>query len=362
MIHRSPVAARSTCPVWPVESTDTTFPARVAAIGGGTGLPTVLAALRQVCEHAHTRDAAADWLTAIVTVMDDGGSSGRLRRSLGVLPPGDIRNCLAALVKQPSALSGVLHDRLPTDNGEVGHPIGNLLLAAMTASEGDLLQAIARLGALLGITGRVLPATLEHVHLSAAFADGTAVRGESAIASRRGRIRRLSLDHAVRPVPETIEALVNADLVVVGPGSLYTSLLPNLLVDGVAATLSAVRGTRVYVANLMTEPGETDHYSLADHMAAIQEHTGFDLFDYVLVNRASLPAGALRRYAADGAAPIDAQRGPLDAFRARLVYADLAAVTECGQKIRHEPAALGHALVEIWRDQQRGGPMAPSRN
>ena len=322
---------------------------RAAAVGGGTGLPTVLRGLRLACERApHGRLEDDDWLTAIVTVMDDGGSSGRLRESLGVLPPGDIRNCLGALVRQPSALSGVLNDRLVGDDGEVGHPIGNLLLAAMSTTEGNLLRAIARLGAQIGITGRVLPATLESVHLSAAFEDGTAVRGESAIAARRGRIRRLSLDHAVRPVPEAIEALINADLIVVGPGSLYTSILPNLLVDGVAATMSAVKATRVYVANLMTEPGETDGYTLDDHLAVIRDHTGYDLFDYVLVNRAAVPADAVARYAADGAGLIDVSDITVTASRAKVVGADLATVTACGQ-IRHDPASLGFALTALRR-------------
>lgn len=323
-------------------------PFRAAAIGGGTGLPTVLSGLREACDRHQLPPHSSDWLTAIVTVMDDGGSSGKLRESLGVLPPGDIRNCLAALIRQPSALAHVLHDRLPGENGEAGHPIGNLLLAAMSTTEGDLLRAIARLGTQLGITGRVLPATLESVHLSAAFEDGTDVRGESAIAARRGRIRRLSLDHPVRPVPDAIEALVNADLIVVGPGSLYTSILPNLLVDGIAATMSAVKATRVLVANLMTEPGETDDYSLDDHLAVIRDHTGFDLFDYVLVNHGPLAPEAVARYAADGARPIDTEGLMLTATRGRLVTAGLATITSCGQ-IRHNPTALGAALRALVR-------------
>jgi uncharacterized cofD-like protein len=321
---------------------------RVVAIGGGTGLPTVLRGLRTVCGHAKTGDHAANWLTAIVTVMDDGGSSGRLRETLGVLPPGDIRNCLGALVRQPSTLSGILHDRFPGENGEAGHPIGNLLLAALSTTEGDLLRAVARLGTQMGITGRVLPATLESVHLTAAFEDGIDVRGETAIAARRGRIRKLALERPVRPVPEVIEALVNADLIVVGPGSLYTSILPNLLVDGVAATISATTATRVYVGNLMTEPGETDDYSLGDHLRAIREHTGFDLFDYVLVNRAPLPAAALAQYAADGAHIIPVHVRDVRAGRGHIVTADLATVT-AGGRIRHDPTALGFALIALCR-------------
>lgn len=316
---------------------------RAVAIGGGTGLPVVLRGLRTVCAQPVSTDRRSDWLTAIVTVMDDGGSSGLLRESLGVLPPGDIRNCLGALVSHPSSLSGILHDRVLGGDGDVGHPIGNLLLAALSTTEGDLQRAVARLGREIGITGRVLPATLENVHLTAAFEDGSDVRGETAIASRRGRIRRLALERPVRPVPEVIESLVNADLIVVGPGSLYTSILPNLLVDGVAATMSGVKATRVYVANLMTEPGETDGYSLADHLRVIREHTGFDLFDYVLVNRTALPASALAHYAADGARVITPAYGVTDA---RVVTADLAIVTRSGQ-IRHDPVALGFALLAL---------------
>ena len=282
--------------------------------------------------------------------MDDGGSSGRLRESLGVLPPGDIRNCLAALVRTPSSLSGILHDRVAGENGQAGHPIGSLLLAAMSTTEGDLQRAVARLGREMGIVGRVLPATLESVHLTAAFEDGVDVRGESAITARGGRIRRLALERPVRPVPEVIEALVSADLIVVGPGSLYTSILPNLLVDGVASTMSGVTATRVYVANLMTEPGETDDYSLADHLRVIREHTGFDLFDYILVNDASLPETALQRYAADDARIVCGGEVPAAIGRARVIYAGLATVTASGQ-IRHDPAALGAALIGL-RDRE----------
>jgi uncharacterized cofD-like protein len=345
MLHGITESSRSTGTLAP--TTALSRPPRVVAIGGGTGLPMVLQGLRMVCGSTHLGHAS-DWLTAIVTVMDDGGSSGRLREALGVLPPGDIRNCLLALVREPSPLSGILNDRLTGENGEAGHPIGNLLLAAMSSTEGDLLRAVGRLGTQIGITGRVLPATLESVHLTAAFEDGSDVLGETAIAARRGRIRKLSLERPVRPVPEVMEALVNANLIVVGPGSLYTSILPNLLVNGVAATISAVRATRVYVANLMTQPGETDGYSLDDHLRAIREHTVFDLFDYVLVNRTALPPAVVAQYAADGARVIDVSDdvGGSVGGRARVVMADLATVTACGQ-IRHDPAALGFALTTL---------------
>jgi uncharacterized cofD-like protein len=325
-------------------------PPRIVAIGGGTGLPTVLRGLQEAWPTVARPDGVS-WLTAIVTVMDDGGSSGQLRESLGILPPGDIRNCLAALAGQSSTLSHILHDRLPAGNGRAGHPIGNLLLAALTQTEGDILRAIEVLGTQMKVSGRVLPATLENVHLKADFGNGDHVRGETAITARRERISRLMLDPPVRPIPEVVEALVNADLIVVGPGSLYTSLLPNLLVDGVAATIYGVRATKVYVANLMTQPGETDGYSLGDHLGAIREHTGFELFDYVLANSGPIPDSAVASYAADGSHVVtihsDSTVSP-----ARTILADLASVTAAGQ-IRHDPRALGLALAALAADVPR---------
>lgn len=337
------VASRPAGPVPPVVDSHQGIKPRIVAIGGGTGLPTVLRGLRHAADVLGWRNQT-DHVTAVVTVMDDGGSSGQLRRSMGVLPPGDIRNCLSALVRRESTLSGILNDRVQGDGTQPGHPIGNLLLAALTTSEGNFLRAVRMLGAQIDISGRVLPATLENVHLTAAFHDGEAVRGESAITARGGRIRRLTLERPVRPLPETIEAIVNADLIVVGPGSLYTSIVPNLLVDGVAATLAAVRVPRVYVANLMTQPGETDGYSLGDHLRALKEHTGFDLFDYVLVNRTAIPDQAVQAYAADGSHLVSPIEDGLPAVAPKIVAADLATITSSGQ-IRHDPAKLGLSLI-----------------
>jgi uncharacterized cofD-like protein len=321
----------------------------IVAIGGGTGLPTVLRGLRRAADTFGWGDLT-DNVTAIVTVMDDGGSSGQLRRSMGILPPGDIRNCLAALVRKPSTLSNILHDRLPGEGTQAGHPIGNLLLAALTTSEGDFLRAVKMLSAQIGISGRVMPATLESVHLTAAFHDGEAIQGESAITARRGRIRSLKLERRVRPLPDAIEAIINADLIVVGPGSLYTSILPNLLVDGIAATISGVTAPRVYVANLMTEPGETDGYSLCDHLRAIKEHTGFDLFDYVLVNRGAIPQGAVTAYAEDGSHVVSTSDRVGYISGAKIIAGDFATLTAGGQ-IRHDPTALGFALTSLARPQ-----------
>ena len=314
---------------------------RIVAIGGGTGLPSVLEGL---CAHAHpSPEAATDLVTAVVTVTDDGGSSGRLRRELGVLPPGDVRNCLVALSRADSPFRQLLQHRFESGSGIEGHPIGNLILTALAQITGDFTEAVQRLSEMIGLRGRVLPTTAENVRLRAEMESGQVLSGETAIVAQRLAIRQLSLDPSPRPLPEVLRALVNADGIVVGPGSLYTSILPNLLVEGIASTISGVNAVRIYVANLMTEPGETDHYSLDDHLRAIRRHTGFDLFDYVLVNKRSLEADAVERYANQGAEPVE--------YLEPLGWAGRAQVVECrleieyaARKIRHEPLSLARAI------------------
>jgi len=267
---------------------------RIVALGGGTGLPAVLRGLLYAAGPAHPPPE----VTGIVTVMDDGGS--------------------------------------------------NLLLPALSGIHGNLVDAIRSLSTMLGTSGRVLPATLADVHLHGEFSDGTEVRGKSAITARRGRLDRVRLSAPARPLPEAIEAVVNADLVVVGPGSLYTSLIPALLVEGMAATLAAIAAPRVYVANLMTQPGKTDEFTLADHLAALRYHTKYDLFDYVLVNRRPFPQTALAAYARDGAYPVTHDgRRPWN-FRTRIVTAGIGVTTPSGD-IRHDPQALGYALSALAR-------------
>jgi uncharacterized cofD-like protein len=324
---------------------------RIVAIGGGTGLPAVLEGLSA---YAPGGAPNTDAVTAIVTVTDDGGSSGRLRREFGVLPPGDIRNCLVALSDANSPFRQLLQHRFNSAgaakaavdgdaHGIEGHAVGNLLLTALAQITGDFPEAVHRLSEMIGLRGRVLPTTAENVRLRAEMESGQIVTGETAIVEGRRGIRQLSLDPSPRPLPDVLRALVNADGIVVGPGSLYTSILPNLLVEGIASTLYGVNAVRIYVANLMTEPGETDHYTLDDHLRAIRMHTGFDLFDYVLVNRHSLEPGALEAYASQGAEPV-ASFGPLGwAGRAQIVECRLE-IEYSGRKIRHQPASLGRAL------------------
>jgi uncharacterized cofD-like protein len=315
--------------------------ARIVALGGGTGLPAVLEGLAELAADKSEKDPYA--LTGIVTVTDDGGSSGLLRRQLGILPPGDARNCLLALTDSESQFKQLLQHRLDEGHGVVGHPVGNILLAALTQQTGDFSRAIDALGSMIGSRGRVLPSTLDDVRLRAELESGRTIDGETEIVRDPSPVRRLSLEPSPRPVPESLAALVNADGIVIGPGSLYTSVLPNLLVEGVAATIHGVNAVRIYVANLMTEPGETEHYTLDDHLRVIRSHTGFDLFDYILVNRRPIDDEAAHLYAARGSEPVVAEKILRYAGQAQVVECDLA-VEWGGVKIRHHPSSLARAI------------------
>jgi uncharacterized cofD-like protein len=318
---------------------------RIVAIGGGTGLPVVLRGLAGAMPHVLAPQGpwpSTEALTAIVTVTDDGGSSGRLRRDLGMLPPGDVRNCLGALAAS-GPFERLLNHRIDSSTALGGHPVGNLILAALTQMTGDFGSAIDELGRLVEARGRVYPATLDNVTLRAELASGEVVEGETAIVSHPSPIRTIALAHPARPTPDALRAIVHADAIVVGPGSLYTSLLPNLLVSGLAATLSAVAGVRIYVANLMTQPGETDDLTLADHLRIIRQHTGYDLFDYVLLNRTPVTAAQAARY--DGeAAQLIPHYGTLPGTP-RLVTAELLDTTT--DKARHDPRKLAAAILDI---------------
>jgi len=329
---------------------------RIAALGGGTGLPVVLRGLVEIGAPRIDLDA----LTAIVTVTDDGGSSGRLREQFGILPPGDIRNCLVALAEHEPAAARLLQHRLSDGvSDRAGHPVGNLLLTMLTQITGDFSKAIDEVGALVGAHGRVMPTTLENVRLQAEMESGKVVLGETAIVKDPMRISRLSLTPSPRPFPDVLRALVNADAIVVGPGSLYTSVLPNLLVEGVAATIYGASARRIYVANLMTEPGETDGYSIDDHLRVIREHTGYDLFDDVLVHRGSLDSTVVGRYAEQGALPVRRPSALRFAGDAEIVERDLAGHAHNG-KIRHDSKGLARAITDlIAKSSLTLSPLAP---
>jgi len=324
------------------------FP-RIVALGGGTGLPVVLGGLAEALQATVGEDNLTHWtdsLAAIVTVTDDGGSSGRLRRDLGMLPPGDIRNCLAAL-SSDAAFKRLLAHRFDAPTAFDGHAVGNLMLAALTQMTGSFATAIDQMATLLKARGRVYPSTIEDVTLQAELATGEVIEGETAIVEHPAQIRRLRLARHVRPWPDALRALINADAIVVGPGSLYTSVLPNLLVDGVASTLSAVRGARIAVMNLMTQPGETDGMSLDDHLRVLREHTDRDLFDYVLVNRTQPTAAQLAPYRSEGAELLRYEGHLPAAGGAELIEADLLDTTS--DKLRHDSGKLAAVIVKIAR-------------
>jgi uncharacterized cofD-like protein len=332
---------------------------RVAALGGGTGLPLVLRGLKPFLPpagHARGGGRDADRLTAIVTVADDGGSSGRLRRAYGLLPPGDLRNCLLALADGDRAIASLFSFRFNgrDEGGLSGHSLGNLLLAALNDIEGGFLGALDRAAALLGARGRVLPVSLEPLTLRALFADGRSRAGESRIAGARGSIRRVALrPAAARPLPQALAALRRARLIVIGPGSLYTSLIPVLLVPGIAAAIARSTARVVLVLNAMSEPGETDGLDAADFVRALQDHAPGLRIDDVLISTTPIPAAVLRRYAAAGARPVPAAPSLLAALGCRPVWRDL---VHPGPVVRHDPGRLAGALLALAAERRRRDP------
>jgi uncharacterized cofD-like protein len=319
---------------------------RLVALGGGTGLPVVLRGLRKALFPVRSRRAASlerERLTAIVNVADDGGSSGRLRRAYGVLPPGDIRNCLVALADEGSALSPVFDFRFEGNGGLGGHSLGNLILTALSRMEEDFSVAVERAAGLLASRGRVFPATLQDVSLLARFADGSRVAGESRIAAVRRAVRRLSLvPPKVRALPQALEAVERADRIVIGPGSLYTSLIPILLVEDLVEAVARSRARVVLVMNLMTEPGETDGYSAADVVLALRRHAPGLPIDDVLIHDTPIPRYLAARYAESGAVPIKADPRLIRSLGCRPIGRDL---LRRGTKVRHDPVKLARAIL-----------------
>ena len=318
-------------------------PIRVVAAGGGTGLPRVLAGLAAGIEPEEDRPVA---VTALVTTADDGGSSGALRRAYGLPAAGDVRNCLVALAAGANPLAAAFQHRFEGgDAGLAGHTLGNLVLTALTQRLGDFGEAVAAASALLGIRGRVLPASDRPVDLVARLEDGRTVRGEQRIAHAGGRIAELRLAQPAAAPRAAVEAVLAADLVVLGPGSLYSSVLASLLARGLAEALRATTATRVMVVNLLTQRGETDGYTAADHVEAIQRHLG-DVVDVALVHRGPLPPAVVAAHAAEGAAPVEIDRAEVEALDAVLVVQDLLAA---GPVARHDPHKLARALLAIAR-------------
>jgi len=321
-------------------------PVRIVALGGGTGLSTVLRGLKRYVAdgtESEEKKPIAD-LVAVVTVTDDGGSSGRLRREYKVLPPGDIRNCMVALSSDEDLLGKLFQYRFPMGRGLAGHSFGNLFVTALTNVMGDFPEAVRVSSNVLSTRGRIYPSTEQNVTLRATLAGGAHVSGETNISRSKRRIEKIRLvPRQARPLPEVLRALRRADLILAGPGSLYTSIIPNLLVEEVQETIANARGMRVYIANIMTQPGETDHYSVADHVRAIYENTRPGLFDCVVINRTPATAKLLRRYREQGADPVDPSIEELDRMKVRHISADL--LHQDGL-IRHDHERLARLLLQ----------------
>jgi len=328
---------------------------RVAAIGGGTGLSTLLRGLKHYVARRRQesdRHPISD-LAAIVTVTDDGGSSGRLRREYRVLPPGDIRNCMVALSQDEALLGRLFQYRFDAGRGLRGHSFGNLFLTALTNVTGDFTEAVRVSSAVLAVRGRIFPTTIENVSLEAVMTDGKVVLGETRIATSGKRIRRLRLrPRRVQPLPDVLEAIARADVVLVGPGSLYTSIVPNLLVAGVAEAIEASSATKVYIANLMTQPSETEGYSLADHVRAIYAHTRRKLFDWVVANNQPVSPEIARRYHAHRAGPVRVDLAGLQRLGIRCLLDNL---MDEDVVVRHNTTRLSKLLVEEFIERRASG-------
>ena len=269
--------------------------AKVVAIGGGTGLSMLLRGIKKYTNN----------ITAVVTVGDDGGSSGRLRKDMSILPPGDIRNCIAALADDDDLITELFQYRFKTGEGLEGHSFGNLFLTALCAITGNMVKAVKESSNVLNIRGVVLPATLDDMKLAAEFTDGTIVKGESNIPEAKKQIKKLFTEPEIcHALPEVLDAIANADLIILGPGSLYTSVIPNLLVDGIVDAIMESSAKKIYVCNIMTQPGETDGYSVASHLNALFAHAdGRKIVDAILVND-SLPDNISEGYAKTGSIPV----------------------------------------------------------
>lgn len=307
---------------------------KIVAIGGGTGLSTLLRGLKRSTSN----------LTAVVTVTDDGGSSGRLRNELGILPPGDIRNCLVALSDDEAMVTDLFKYRFAEGEGLTGHSFGNLFLAAMTGITGNFDKAIKESSRVLNIKGRVLPATLQNVRLCAQLTGGNVVRGETSISSSHGTIEKLFLEPSgARPLDEVLEALRDADAIVLGPGSLYTSILPNFLVEGVSRAVADSAAVKVYVCNVMTQPGETDSFNASAHVRTLLAHAEARVCDYAIVNEQP-PQRLLVAYAEGGQQPVDPDRAAIEALGVKVVGANVISET---QTVRHDPQRLADVVLRL---------------
>ncbi len=307
---------------------------RVVVLGGGTGLSTLLQGVKLFTNN----------ITAIVTVTDTGGSSGRLRDEMDVLPPGDIRNCLVALADAEPLIRNLFQYRFEEGNGLFGHSFGNLFITALSKVTGDFEKAIRASSKVLAIRGRVLPSTLEKVTLVGEFTDGTVVEGETNITEQNKRLRRIWLKpEECRATPEAVDAIENADLIILGPGSLYTSILPNLLIGEIQEALLQCEAYKVFVINIMTQPGETEGFSAYDHLRTLVEHTDPRLVDVCVVNVTSVPKAMIEKYQEKGAT---LARLDLDLIREKGYEVIEGSLLKADGQVRHDPEALARLIFD----------------
>jgi uncharacterized cofD-like protein len=305
-------------------------------IGGGTGLSVLLRGLKTFPVE----------ISAIVTVADDGGSSGRLRKELNIPPPGDVRNVLIALAEVEPLVEELFQHRFSNGNGLSGHSLGNLLLAGMTSITGDFSRGIVELSKVLNVRGNVYPAANRSIVLHAEMEDGSVVTGESLIPLEKKRIKRVFLTPKhVTPLQSSIRAIEEADVIVLGPGSLYTSVLPNLLVPGVVKAIEKAKARKVYICNVMTQSGETDQYTAADHLQAIIDHCGTELVDEVIVHGSPVSAEVQARYAEEGAVPVVIDEERLQSLGISVIRDHF--VTELGNMLRHDAIKVSKAILRV---------------
>lgn len=308
---------------------------KVVALGGGTGLANLLRGLKEFTGK----------ITAIVTVADNGGSSGKLREELDILPPGDIRNCLAALADQEPLMEDLFQYRFYKEGDLRGHSFGNLFIAAMSEVLGDFEEAVEESSKVLAIKGKVLPSTNENVNLGAVYKDGSEKLGESEIPDDNKKINDVYLTPSSVSITENVkEALLEADYILVGPGSLYTSLIPNLMINGMVENIKKSEAQKVFITNVMTQPGETTGYSAYDHIKAVYDHTGSQIFDHIIINKNGSRKDLLKKYAKQGAYPVKDDIEKLNDLNINIVEGKL---IQAGDYIRHDPHKLTEILVDL---------------
>jgi uncharacterized cofD-like protein len=327
-----------------------TSPLRVVAIGGGTGLSAVLEGLKHLTRPTDPAAPAVD-ITAIVTVTDDGGSSGRLRREFDVLPPGDIRNCMVALSEDSSLLSRLFQYRFQSGRGLKGHSFGNLFLTALTQIMGDFPDAVKASSEVLNIAGRIYPSTGSNVAIEATLANGARVVGETLISRSRHRIQHIRLiPRQVRPLEAALSAIAEADVITLGPGSLFTSVIPNLLVQGIPSAIRRSAAVKAYFVNLMWQPGETTNFRASDHLRAIHQHAGRKFLDYAVINIRPIPLAVKKRYARQAALPVENDIDAISRMGLKVMAGNLA---QRAGKVRHDPGATAVVVVKLAQEGRR---------